>query len=172
MENFFKLFDIQLSFDINDADLTRRYYSLSRKHHPDNFTLADSSEQISAIEKTSVINEGYKVLKNSDLRMRHILELAGVSFQEGKETVSQEFLMEMMDINEMVMEFQFNPEETVKMGIFSQLQTLEDSMALEIKEIISNFNLTNNDITTLNIIKDYYLKRKYIQRIRSNIQKT
>ena len=161
-----------MTFELDEQDLTRRYYSLSRSNHPDNFTMSDSADQLKAIEKTSLINRGYKVLKNRDLRMKHVLELSGISFEEGKETVSQEFLMEMMDINELVMEFQFNKKESVKLGIFSQLETLEKSMSLDIKEIISNFDPTKNNIQALNIIKDHFLKRKYIQRIKDNIQKT
>lgn len=172
MKDYFKIFDFQMTFDIDEEELTSRYYSLTRNHHPDNFTMSDSDKQLEAIQKTSLINEGYKVLKNSDLRMRHVLELSGISFEEGKEKVSQEFLMEMMDLNELIMEFQFDPQDSVKKGIILQLETLDKSMALDIKDILSNFDAASTNIMTLNIIKDYYLKRKYIQRIRNNFQKT
>lgn len=172
MKDYFKLFDFQVTFDIDEQELTNRYYSLTREHHPDNFAMSDPDKQLEAIQKTSLLNEGYKVLKNSDLRMRHVLELSGIGFEEGKEKVSQEFLMEMMDLNELIMEFQFDPQDSIKKGIFLQLETLEKSMELDIKDILYNFDSASTNIMTLNIIKDYYLKRKYIQRIRNNFQKT
>ena len=97
--NYFELFDIKLSFDMCKPTLTKKYYVLSKKYHPDRFTLAGEEEQREALTKSTEVNKAYKILKDEPSRIRYILELLGKAPEEGKETMSQDFLMEMMDIN-------------------------------------------------------------------------
>jgi molecular chaperone HscB len=69
MQNFFRLFDIPESFDIDLEELDTRYFELQRLYHPD----LSSDPNIGLL-----INEGYRKLQDSFERANHILELHGI----------------------------------------------------------------------------------------------
>ncbi len=168
--NFFDLFDLTISFDIDQDELTARYYHLSKKYHPDLYTLKSVEEQSEALQKSSDINKGYKILKDDMSRLRHILELRDVTFEEGKEMVSQDFLMEMMDFNEALMEYKFDPQENIRTRLLKDLHSIEKKLKLNISPIISNFSCDKLTPQNLLELKSYYLKSKYLRRIKDNLK--
>ena len=157
-----------VSFEIDKDKLRKKYYALNRENHPDNFTLVDQDEQMSALDKSSFINEGFKTLKDDMMRIRYTLELNGIKFEEGNESVPQTFLMEMMDINEYIFDFKMNPSEEAKKMIVSQINLLEKRIFENVMQFINNFDYNNPNEKQLELIKDYYLKRKYLNRIENN----
>jgi len=166
--NYFDLFELPVSFEIDKDKLRKKYYALNRENHPDNFTLVDQDEQMSALDKSSFINEGFKTLKDDMMRIRYTLELNGIKFEEGNESVPQTFLMEMMDINEYIFDFKMNPSEEAKKMIVSQINLLEKRIFENVMQFINNFDYNNPNEKQLELIKDYYLKRKYLNRIENN----
>jgi len=166
--NYFDLFDLPVSFSIDKNKLRKKYYALNRENHPDNFTLVDQEEQMSALDKSSIINEAFKTLKDDMLRIKYTLELTGIKFEEGNESVPQIFLMEMMDINENIFDFKMNPSDEAKTSIVSQINLLENRILENVTEFINNFDFNNLNNKQLELIKDYYLKRKYLNRIENN----
>lgn len=166
--NYFDLFELPISFVVDTDKLRKQYYALNRENHPDNFTLDNQDEQMSALQKSTFINEGFKVLKDELLRMKYTLELAGIKFEEDNESVPQSFLMEMMDINESIFDFKMNPSEELKNKIVSQINFLHERLNEDVKSFISNFDYSKPDKKGLELIKDYYLKRKYLKRIENN----
>lgn len=166
--NYFDLFELPVNFTIDKEKLRKKYYALNRENHPDNFTLDNQDEQISALEKSSFINEGFKTLKDEMKRIKYTLELNGIKFEEGNESVPQMFLMEMMDINEFIFDFKMNPSDEAKNNIVSQIKSLKKRIFENVNEFINNFDFINPDKKQLELIKDYYLKRKYLNRIENN----
>ena len=79
--------------------------------------------------------------------------------------------MEMMDINEALMELEFDFDPPAYKNALLQLETIEGSMAAEISEIVKSYEGTNETEEALNKIKDYYLKKRYLLRIRENLDK-
>lgn len=167
--NYFELFELEVSFIIDKVALKQKYYALSRAFHPDNFTLSNADAQSEALTKTTMLNEGFKILNDKQKRIKYVLELAGVSFEEGKETVPQDFLMEMMDINEEIMEFQMDPEKEVLNQLLDKLYGLEELLDKTIDDKLVNFNLENVNYEHLSKIKEYYLKSKYLVRVKNNL---
>jgi len=126
--NYFELFDLPMSFEVDKKLLTSKYYALSKKYHPDNFSQGTGAEQDQAQEKSSAINKAYRALKNKQSRIKYVLVLNGVSFEEGKEQMPQEFLMEMMDINEAIMEYKMAPSEAGRAVIEKQVEGFEEEL--------------------------------------------
>ena len=62
------------------------------------------------MELSTVNNKAYQVLSDPQKRLHYILELKGV-FKEGENyLLPQTFLMEMMEVNEDLMDLQFEPD--------------------------------------------------------------
>ncbi len=169
MTNFFELFSLTPSFDLDQAQLTKEYYSLSRQYHPDRFSLASEEEKESAMSMSTKVNEGYKVLKQEQSRIRHILELLDSAPQEGSEQMPQDFLMEMMDINELIMDYKMEPSDASLEKISSQVDTFEAELKASFLENIADFDFANPEPSKLAAIKGYYLKSKYLRRLRDNL---
>ena len=167
--DYFKLFDLPRSFDVDKSALTKAYYRLNKEYHPDNFTLASADEQASALSMTAQINEGYKILKNKQQRLKYLLELLGVNFQEGKEPMPQEFLMEMMDLNEAIMDYKMDPSDTIRQKIEGDVSNFQKEIETSVHKNIEQLNLETPQPTHLSAIKDYYLKSKYLRRLLDNL---
>lgn len=170
--NYFELFQLPLSFEVEKKTLTSRYYELSKKYHPDSFSQATLEEQQQALTKSSEINKAYKTLKAKQSRIKYVLEVCGVSFEEGKEQMSQEFLMEMMDINEAIMDYKMEPSEEGRVAIESQISDFEQELEIDVRVAMAELDLSNQnpDAALLGAVKAYYLKSKYLKRLLGNIE--
>ncbi len=78
--NYYKLFSINESYLIDNAELKRLYLNLYENSHPDK--AKDPEDKKVKLEKSIVLNKAFKVLNNDYLRAIHILELNDLIFQE------------------------------------------------------------------------------------------
>ncbi|MGB1217884.1 MAG: iron-sulfur cluster co-chaperone HscB C-terminal domain-containing protein, partial [Saprospiraceae bacterium] len=115
-------------------------------------------------------NEAYKTLKDFDKRTKYILDLKGM-LQEGKDKLPQDFLMEMMDINEELMELQFEPDMEKTKTLQKEIYSIKENLLSTVKQSLENYNHESETETELNQIKNYYLKSRYIWRIQENLTK-
>lgn len=168
--NYFEHFGIQMSFLIDEGDLKKRYLAMSRKLHPDFYTLDDHITQEIILEKSSLNNEAYKVLKNPMSRMKYILELTGNLEAEGEQSIPQDFLMEMMEINESLMEFSMDPNPEDETRMREEIASIEEGLKADVEPVIKEFE-TDPDSTDLTIVKDFYFKSKYLLRLKENLDK-
>lgn len=102
MTDFFSLFEIPVSFDVDLADLEKRYFAIQRACHPDRFVGKMAAERQQAIMRSMQANEAYEVLKTPLLRARHILALQGIHVGSEKDSVkpSPELLVHIMELRE------------------------------------------------------------------------
>ena len=167
--NYFELFGIPIGFEIDQALLRRKYYELSKQFHPDKFTLQSEEEQIHALQKSTEVNLAYKILKDSQSRVKYILEYLGVEFEEGNEKVSQDFLLEMMDINEALMELKFDPDPEKKNTVLQSIDAIKTSLSDEIVTVTQKIDFNNPSESELAQIKAYYLKSQYLRRLAQHL---
>ncbi|MCR9290573.1 Fe-S protein assembly co-chaperone HscB [bacterium] len=169
--NYFKFYNIPLSFNIDKGALKRTFYANSKKYHPDFFTLDSEEKQAEILELSTLNNEAYKTLNDFDKRLKYILELKGVLEEEGKNKLPQSFLMEMMDLNEAMMELQFGYDEKEAEKVRQMVENHEVVIYSEVKDIIENYNDKVTPDSDLLKVKDYFLKKRYLLRIFENLNK-
>ena len=73
-QNFFELFDIDIAIDISKTELDQKVKVLQTKFHPDNFANSSDLEKRLALQLSSHINDGYKILSDLVLRVEYILK--------------------------------------------------------------------------------------------------
>jgi molecular chaperone HscB len=102
----FARLDLEPGFDLDAADVERRYFALQRQFHPDRFASRTPKEKALSLRHATALNEAYKVLKDPLARAEHLLALAGRPVRaDGAETVSDpELLMEAMELREQLAE--------------------------------------------------------------------
>ncbi len=172
MVNYFEFFGLPAVPMLDEQDLRRRYLANSKRYHPDFHSLEDEAKQAEVLELSTLNNQAFKVLKDFDQRLHHLLELHGVLAEEGQNTVPQDFLMEMMDINEGLMELEMmdGGEEQHKV-VSEQISTMETSLREDIQDVLEGFQEKSPGEKELNVLKDFYFKKRYLLRIRENLSR-
>jgi molecular chaperone HscB len=101
--NYFQLFDLPVGFAIDLNDLAKRYRALQSAVHPDRFANASAADKRAAMERTVLINDAYKSLKDSVQRAMYLLSLGGINGLDEKNTqMPADFLMEQMEKREAI----------------------------------------------------------------------
>lgn len=99
--NYFELFGLESSFDIDISALAPVYQQLQRKFHPDQFATSSAQEKLLAVQKTAEINDAYSTLKNPSLRAEYLLGLRGLVLNHEQQTYQDNgFLIQQMMMRE------------------------------------------------------------------------
>lgn len=138
--NYFQLFAIEVSFDVDINHLSQSYQSLQKAVHPDRFAHASSQEQLLAVQKSAEINDAYQTLKHPLKRAEYILTLRGVEMPNEQQSFSDtSFLMQQMELREMLGDVKFADDVEAAFNhaqqVFAQeYQQLLDAMRQQILE--------------------------------------
>jgi molecular chaperone HscB len=104
-QNHFQLFGIAPSFQIDTAQLELTFRALQAQVHPDKSAHLADTEQRLAMQRSTLVNEGYQTLKSPLRRARYLLLLQGVDTQEETNTAMPiDFLMLQMEWREAVVD--------------------------------------------------------------------
>ena len=169
--NYFEFYNIPISFKVDEAALKKTFYANSKKYHPDFHTLESTEEQDEILELSTLNNQAYKTLLDFDKRMKYVLDLKGTMGAEGENKLPQDFLMDMMDINETIMELEIDFDKNIYMKAENDVQAIENQLLSDVKEIIENYDDAMTPQYYLEEIKNFYLKKRYLLRIRENLSK-
>lgn len=161
--NYFEFYGIQPGLLIDLKELKRKFLESSRLYHPDHFVLETDSSQAHAEDQSALNNKAYKTLSDQDLRIKYVLELKGWLKEEEVLTLDPEFLMEMMDINDLIVEDPGQAKVT--------LNRIEQELMEGIRPTFESFDFEQAADTTMKDIKEYYYKRRYILRLMDNLNK-
>jgi len=88
--DYFAFFGLPYKLNLDNAQLERDFYALSRKLHPDINARADGHEQEWSLEKTSQLNDAYRTLKDPISRTEYLLRLQGVQLEEQSKAATEE----------------------------------------------------------------------------------
>ncbi|XP_077617787.1 iron-sulfur cluster co-chaperone protein HscB isoform X1 [Crocuta crocuta] len=103
--DYFSLMDCNRAFRVDTAKLQNRYQQLQRLVHPDFFSQRSQTEKDFSEKHSTLVNDAYKTLLAPLSRGLYLLKLHGVEIPEGTDyEMDQQFLMEIMEINEKLAE--------------------------------------------------------------------
>ncbi len=161
--NFFDLYKINPAPVADKTYVSKKYFELQKENHPDFYTKESETEQENMMVKSAAINEGYKVLKNSDKTIEYFLSQKGIIEPNEKYQLPPEFLMEMIDINEGVLEDEGHKKTEAKVeAIMKELDEEIDPILRKETDAITDADLQS--------LKAFYYKKKYVQRILDKIE--
>jgi len=154
--DYFGFFDLPRNLAIDLKDLEKRFYSLSRKYHPDVHARKSAQERAQAEESTALLNDAYRVLRDPIARAGYLLKLEG--FDIGEQTtkdVPPELLEEIFELN---MELE---EGTAKTERFIEMRNEVDA---EIKGKFDQWD-TGRKRESLDDLRGLLNRRKYISNL-------
>jgi molecular chaperone HscB len=167
--NYFELYDIPLSFQPDLSLVKKRFYTLSRQYHPDFFGGATEVEKQEVLEISARVNKAYKVFQKQDELIKYILQLKGLLEEEEKYSLPPEFLMEVMDLNEQVMELDKSDTAALE-AILAIINELEKNIYDPVEAVLTDSGSAHFTEKTLLQVKAYYFKKKYLSRIRGELE--
>jgi len=101
--DYFTFFGLPRRLHVDVPDLEQRFRALSRQFHPDYFYNSSSTERLASLERSSYLNDGFRILREPVERLEYLLKLEGFAPKEAHEATSQvppELLEEVFDLNE------------------------------------------------------------------------
>ena len=167
--NYFELYNIPVSFYPDLSVVKKQFYVLCRQYHPDFFGAADEAQKTTSLELTAQINKAFKTFQDADAIIQYILSLHNLIEAEEKYQLAPNFLMEVMELNEQVMELD-HQNTAAKNSIQLSLNHLKESIYEPVKSIMANYQENTYSEKELLQVKDYYYKKKYLDRIEEEIK--
>ena len=173
MTDYFDFYGLPLSFNPNAALVKQKFYEFSKKYHPDFYINETEEKQAEVLEKSTVNNKAYQILSDPHKRLPYILELKGQLAEGEHYVLPQDFLMDMMDINETLMDLQFDPDSEKLAAVKVDVSAVEQGIQNEISALTDSFESKSEaeQAILLSAIKDLYYRSKYLVRIKESIDK-
>lgn len=171
--DYFEFYDIPISFSPDQALVKKKFYALSKEYHPDFFVNESEEKQQEILELSTLNNKAFQTLSNPDKLLPYVLTLKNVLAEGEKYQLPQDFLMEMMEVNEGIMELEFDTDEAKLAEVKKNVDRFENELNTELRMLIADFESTNKSVEEgiLSKIKDIWYRKKYLLRIRESIDK-
>jgi len=100
-QNFFTLFEIPLSSEVDMVLLEQKYKQLQAQLHPDRHVNAIDSGKLAVIQQASLLNDAYATLKSPLRRAEHLLQLKGVDTSSYTQAdLDKDFLLAQLKLRE------------------------------------------------------------------------
>lgn len=160
--NYFELYQLPISFTPDKAAVKKKFYELSRTYHPDFHGGASIEQKEEVLALSAQVNKAFQIFNDENALIKYILMEKGLLQEEEKYQLSPEFLMEVMDINELLMDAT-DPSQTE--NIKAQIETLKYTIYEPVKTIMANYQEGISSQKELLQVKEYYYQKKYLDRI-------
>ncbi len=170
--NHFEFYEIPVALILDESKVRRTYLLNSKKYHPDFHTQSSESAQAEMLERSTQNNEAFKTLSDPDKRIHYVLEIKGLLGKDNENpSLPQDFLMEMMDINEALMELDFDFDAERYSSTFKSVQTLENELDKSVQPYLSHWTEAAGNEADLLKVREFYFKKRYLLRIKENLSK-
>jgi molecular chaperone HscB len=104
VSDYFTVFGLPRKLTVDGAALQRRFYELSREHHPDFHQGAAPEQQAETLARSALVNRAYRALRDPLPRVEYLIALEeGREVREGatdKPRAPRELLQEMLEVQE------------------------------------------------------------------------
>lgn len=171
--DYFNFYDIPVSFSPDQALVKKKFYALSKAYHPDFFVNESEEKQQEILELSTLNNKAFQTLSNPDKLLPFVLTLKNVLVDGEKYQLPQTFLMEMMDVNEGIMDLEFDADADKLAELKKNVDDFENSLNTELSLLTVDFEEDEDGKSEelLLKIKDIWYRKKYLLRIRESIDK-
>lgn len=142
-KNFFQLFDIAETFEVDQESLAEKYRELQVEIHPDRFANAAESEKLRAVQLSSYLNEAYDTLKAPLKRAAYLLSLHDLNVEQVDQAeLGMDLLQEQIQLREFLEEL---PEDDTAL---TELESLKSEVFRKLEQRQQSFsrNLENSDL--------------------------
>lgn len=95
--DYFTFFGLPRKLRVDEPELEKAFYALSRQFHPDYFMNATADDRQASIERSSMLNDAYRTLRKPVARAKYLLTLEG--YKEAEKKAPADLLEEVFELN-------------------------------------------------------------------------
>ena len=177
MTDYFSFFGLPRQLELDRDQLQRRFYELSRKFHPDRFATSTPAEQQQALESTSILNDGYRVLREPVSRAEYVLKQNGFDIGEQRsKDVPPELLEEVFELNEQLDELRSGDEDAAaplresRQHFLSLLEEVDNELSSQFRSHDAASN-EESRLAALSRMRGILNRRRYIRNLVNEVEK-
>ncbi|MBL8230452.1 MAG: Fe-S protein assembly co-chaperone HscB [Bryobacterales bacterium] len=165
--DYYAVFGIERKLALDTQSLQSKFYQLSRLLHPDRFTRRSEMERAYSLDATSLLNAGYRVLRNPSERAEYVLKQEGFDIGEQRsKDVPPELLEEVFELNMALEELKMGDEDA--RGPIEEARGkfmgMRESIDREMQTLFAKWDETQ-DRAMLQQIRGLLNRRRYIQNL-------
>ena len=124
--DFFAFIGLPRKLGLDQAELEKSFYALSRQFHPDYFMSASEAERQASMERSSMLNDAYRTLRDRVARAQYLLSLEG--YKEAEKKAPPDLLEEVFELNMQIEELKAAKKMTDEDEIAEAVASLEDAL--------------------------------------------
>ena len=98
-KNYFEIFDVAQTYDVDQKGLLKSYLGLQRKFHPDRYIASSEAEKRINMQWVAEINLAFETLSDDLQRSIYLLKLNGHELEENP-TLDREILLKQIELRE------------------------------------------------------------------------
>ena len=95
--DYFSFLGLPRKLRLDEAELEKSFYALSRQFHPDFFMSASPEERQASMERSSLLNDAYRTLRDPIARTLYLLSTEG--YKEAEKKAPPDLLEEVFELN-------------------------------------------------------------------------
>ncbi|MDC0598396.1 Fe-S protein assembly co-chaperone HscB [Gammaproteobacteria bacterium] len=134
-KNFFEIFSLEESFQIDLTLLNQAYTKLQAQYHPDKFINADDKTRLQALQTASIINEAFETLKSPLKLASYLLTLHGTDPEENNQShLGEDFLFAQMELRDKLEEIAANKSLTALEQLKNEVDKDKKSYLVEFEQ--------------------------------------
>lgn len=166
--NYFQLFNLEASFDVDIQELSSSYQTLQKTVHPDKFAHASEQEQRIAVQKSAQINDAYQTLKNPLQRAEYILVQRDVEMPNEQHSFQDTgFLMRQMELREMLEDVKHSGDVDAAL---LEVQSVLSTEYLQLSQIMRT-QISENNAASNSAACDNLRKLKFYQKLNVEVDR-
>lgn len=165
-KNYFSLFGLKPSFNIDLPLLAQHYRQIQFESHPDKFVSATPAEKLQSMQLATLANEAYQVLNKPATRAQYLLSLNGIdATDEANTSMPPAFLMQQMEWREQL-------EDLKAAKDIDGLEALYDEMQQEATQLSNGLITAFDETEDLSQATEITRKLIFIDKVCADITKT
>ena len=123
----FSFFGLPRKLRIDESELEKLFYALSRQFHPDYFMSASEPERQASMDRSSTLNDAYRTLRDRIARVTYLLTLEG--YKEAEKKAPPDLLEEVFELNMQIEELKAAKKMGDEDEVDEARQGLEEALA-------------------------------------------
>ncbi len=170
--NYYDFFGLEHKLNLNLRDLEKRFYTLSRRLHPDVYFRRPPKERQYSLDATAMLNDGYRTLRDPISRAEYLLKQNGFDIGEQKSNnVPPELLEEVFELN-MALEEVRSGDESVRLQLEEAREkflTMRDDVDAELQAKFEEYDRAPSQ-DVLREIRSLLNRRTYVRNLVNQVE--
>lgn len=174
--NYFEVFGLPYTYELNLSVLEERYQELASELHPDFYATAPDFEQHQSEESSTLLNTAYQTLKDASSRADYLLKLLAHNHSLDERELPKGFLEEMFFLQESLEELLQTGDNTSELDkIRTEFKKRLKNLEKEYSTLFHNLEFFHNletgiagELDILQKIQTCLNAEKYLKRLLEN----